>query len=93
MSALQYSWYFFEALIKSMAQYLIESCKVKVSVCHKLCVLTLAVSLQVGVMTAEVVYSRPRLAGSRSTTDRVLWIRSLCDSVVEFNSLCLFIPH
>lgn len=31
MSALQYSWYFFEALVKSMAQYLIESCKVKVS--------------------------------------------------------------
>lgn len=28
---LQYSWYFFEALVKSMAQYLIESCKVKVS--------------------------------------------------------------
>lgn len=28
----QYSWYFFEALVKSMAQYLIESCKVKVSI-------------------------------------------------------------
>ncbi|XP_077450927.1 dedicator of cytokinesis protein 9-like [Stigmatopora argus] len=27
----QYSWYFFEALVKSMAQYLIESCKVKLS--------------------------------------------------------------
>ncbi|KAM9710203.1 dedicator of cytokinesis protein 9 isoform 3-T3 [Menidia menidia] len=26
---LKYSWYFFEALVKSMAQYLIESCKVK----------------------------------------------------------------
>lgn len=73
LSALQYSWYFFEALVKSMAQYLIESCKVKVSVCHNLCVLTLGVSLQVGFMTAEVVYSRPGLVGSRSTTDRVLW--------------------
>lgn len=31
LSALQYSWYFFEALVKSMAQYLIESCRVKVS--------------------------------------------------------------
>uniref|UniRef100_A0A8C3AD52 Dedicator of cytokinesis 9 n=1 Tax=Cyclopterus lumpus TaxID=8103 RepID=A0A8C3AD52_CYCLU len=28
---LKYSWYFFEALGKSMAQYLIESCKVKLS--------------------------------------------------------------
>ncbi|XP_028992385.1 dedicator of cytokinesis protein 9 isoform X6 [Betta splendens] len=28
---LKYSWYFFEALLKSMAQYLIESCKVKQS--------------------------------------------------------------
>uniref|UniRef100_A0AAQ4QT79 Dedicator of cytokinesis 9 n=1 Tax=Gasterosteus aculeatus aculeatus TaxID=481459 RepID=A0AAQ4QT79_GASAC len=28
---LKYSWYFFEALVKSMAQYLIESCKVKLS--------------------------------------------------------------
>ncbi|KAI1899017.1 hypothetical protein AGOR_G00078350 [Albula goreensis] len=28
---LKYSWYFFEALVKSMAQYLIESSKVKVS--------------------------------------------------------------
>ncbi len=27
----QYSWYFFEALVKSMAQYLMESGKVKVS--------------------------------------------------------------
>lgn len=36
-SAPQYSWYFFEALVKSMAQYLIESCKVKVSVsCRQL---------------------------------------------------------
>ncbi|KAG7257099.1 hypothetical protein CRUP_038139, partial [Coryphaenoides rupestris] len=26
---LKYSWYFFEALVKSTAQYLIESCKVK----------------------------------------------------------------
>uniref|UniRef100_A0A668A884 Dedicator of cytokinesis 9 n=1 Tax=Myripristis murdjan TaxID=586833 RepID=A0A668A884_9TELE len=29
--AMTYSWYFFEALVKSMAQYLIESCKVKLS--------------------------------------------------------------
>ncbi|XP_023192074.1 dedicator of cytokinesis protein 9 isoform X20 [Xiphophorus maculatus] len=28
---LKYSWYFFEALVKSMAQYLIESCKVRLS--------------------------------------------------------------
>uniref|UniRef100_A0A8C5I7K0 Dedicator of cytokinesis 9 n=1 Tax=Gouania willdenowi TaxID=441366 RepID=A0A8C5I7K0_GOUWI len=28
---LKYSWYFFEAFVKSMAQYLIESCKVKLS--------------------------------------------------------------
>ncbi|XP_058885021.1 dedicator of cytokinesis protein 9-like isoform X7 [Acipenser ruthenus] len=28
---LKYSWFFFEALVKSMAQYLIESCKVKLS--------------------------------------------------------------
>ncbi|KAM8856097.1 dedicator of cytokinesis protein 9 isoform 8-T8 [Spinachia spinachia] len=28
---LKYSWYFFEALAKSMAQYLIESCKVRLS--------------------------------------------------------------
>ncbi|XP_030614171.1 dedicator of cytokinesis protein 9 isoform X4 [Archocentrus centrarchus] len=28
---LKYSWYFFEALVKSMAQYLIESCKVKLT--------------------------------------------------------------
>ncbi|CAJ1079445.1 dedicator of cytokinesis protein 9 isoform X9 [Xyrichtys novacula] len=28
---LKYSWYFFEALVKSMAQHLIESCKVKLS--------------------------------------------------------------
>ncbi|XP_056870201.1 dedicator of cytokinesis protein 9-like isoform X2 [Takifugu flavidus] len=28
---LKYSWYFFEALVKSMAQYLIESCRVKLS--------------------------------------------------------------
>uniref|UniRef100_A0A7N8WTB5 Dedicator of cytokinesis 9 n=1 Tax=Mastacembelus armatus TaxID=205130 RepID=A0A7N8WTB5_9TELE len=28
---LKYSWYFFEALVKSMAQYLIASCKVKLS--------------------------------------------------------------
>ncbi|XP_061143232.1 dedicator of cytokinesis protein 9 isoform X5 [Syngnathus typhle] len=28
---LKYSWYFFEALVKSMAQYLVESCKVKLS--------------------------------------------------------------
>uniref|UniRef100_A0A671WCI3 Dedicator of cytokinesis 9 n=1 Tax=Sparus aurata TaxID=8175 RepID=A0A671WCI3_SPAAU len=28
---LKYSWYFFEALVKSMAQYLTESCKVKLS--------------------------------------------------------------
>ncbi|XP_076026223.1 dedicator of cytokinesis protein 9-like isoform X2 [Genypterus blacodes] len=28
---LKYSWYFFEALVKSMAQYLIQSCKVKLS--------------------------------------------------------------
>uniref|UniRef100_A0A3Q3AYX0 Dedicator of cytokinesis 9 n=1 Tax=Kryptolebias marmoratus TaxID=37003 RepID=A0A3Q3AYX0_KRYMA len=28
---LKYSWYFFEALIKSMAQFLIESCKVRLS--------------------------------------------------------------
>uniref|UniRef100_A0A8D3C413 Dedicator of cytokinesis 9 n=1 Tax=Scophthalmus maximus TaxID=52904 RepID=A0A8D3C413_SCOMX len=30
-TSLAYSWYFFEALVKSMAQYLIESCKVKLS--------------------------------------------------------------
>lgn len=30
MVFLQYSWYFFEALVKSMAQYLMESGKVKV---------------------------------------------------------------
>uniref|UniRef100_A0A671W3D2 Dedicator of cytokinesis 9 n=1 Tax=Sparus aurata TaxID=8175 RepID=A0A671W3D2_SPAAU len=29
--AMTYSWYFFEALVKSMAQYLTESCKVKLS--------------------------------------------------------------
>ncbi|KAJ3592631.1 hypothetical protein NHX12_007758, partial [Muraenolepis orangiensis] len=28
---LKYSWFFFEALVKSMAQYLIESCRVKLS--------------------------------------------------------------
>nr|XP_049583399.1 dedicator of cytokinesis protein 9 isoform X9 [Syngnathus scovelli] len=28
---LKYSWYFFEALVKSMAQYLVQSCKVKLS--------------------------------------------------------------
>uniref|UniRef100_A0A3Q3FTV1 Dedicator of cytokinesis 9 n=1 Tax=Labrus bergylta TaxID=56723 RepID=A0A3Q3FTV1_9LABR len=28
---LKYSWYFFEALVKSMAQHLIENCKVKLS--------------------------------------------------------------
>jgi len=28
----QYSWYFFEALVKSMAQFLMESGKVKVSI-------------------------------------------------------------
>lgn len=28
----QYSWYFFEALVKSMAQYLMESGKVKVNI-------------------------------------------------------------
>lgn len=28
---MQYSWYFFEALVKSMAHYLIECTKVKVS--------------------------------------------------------------
>lgn len=31
MRVFQYSWYFFEALVKSMAQHLIESGKVKVS--------------------------------------------------------------
>ncbi len=30
-SVFQYSWYFFEALVKSMAQYLMESGKVKVN--------------------------------------------------------------
>lgn len=38
LSALQYSWYFFEALVKSMAQYLIESCKLKVSLSEHACV-------------------------------------------------------
>ncbi|TTI92372.1 Dedicator of cytokinesis protein 9 [Bagarius yarrelli] len=28
---LKYSWYFFEVLVKSMAQYLIETCKIKLS--------------------------------------------------------------
>jgi len=28
----QYSWYFFEALVKSMAQFLMESGKVKVNI-------------------------------------------------------------
>lgn len=37
LSVLQYSWYFFEALVKSMAQYLIESSKVKVSPSEHVC--------------------------------------------------------
>lgn len=63
LSALQYSWYFFEALVKSMAQYLIESCKVKVSPPQHVC-LTPGVCL----MTAQVVHNRPRLVDSSSTT-------------------------
>ena len=36
VSEMQYSWYFFEALVKSMAQYLIESGKVRVSASQRL---------------------------------------------------------
>lgn len=59
-SALQYSWYFFEALVKSMAQYLIESCKVKVSLPQHVC-LTPGVCL----MTAQVVFQHAKARGQR----------------------------
>lgn len=68
LSALQYSWYFFEALVKSMAQYLIESCRVKVSLSKHGLLTRGGGGGIVNFIIASVGYSLPGLAASHRTT-------------------------
>lgn len=85
LSALQYSWYFFEALVKSMAQYLIESCRVKVS-------LSKHVSRGEG-WDRQLYHSFCRLQPARACSQPQNNIRVVYTSEVSptmLNWLCLF---
>lgn len=68
VSALQYSWYFFEALVKSMAQYLIESCRVKVSLSKHVFLTQGGRGGIFNFIIASVGYSLPGLVASHRTT-------------------------